>query len=154
MVYRLICVGLVLAFPFFMIASAQASYCGPGVCAPPLKVPVYGNAAPGMMPPPPMAGPAMAGPRPMAGCFPQPCPPPSCGPDEGFNPIAKLFSVITFPFRLIGSAFTKKQCEQNFCAPQGCMPLAPPCGPPPVTKCKPGPMQKAPVFGYGPMGYN
>ncbi len=154
MVVRLICIGIVLAFPFFLIGAAQANPCGPEMCAPPLKVPVYGR--PGMMPMQPgapMPGPAMAGPRP-AGCLP-PCPMPACGPDEGgFNPISALFSAITFPFRMIGSAFSKRQsCEPPTCMPAGCAPMMAPCGPPPVTKCKPGPMQKGAAYGYSPMGY-
>ncbi len=155
MVVRLICIGLVLAFPFVAMGSAQASPCGPQMCAPPLKVPVYGR--PGMPPMPPgpmMAGPAMAGPRPLPGCLP-PCPPPACGLNEGgFNPASALFSVITFPFRVIAGIFSKRQsCEPPMCMPSGCAPMMPPCGPPPVTKCKPGPMHGGTAYGYSPMGY-
>ena len=158
MVIRLICIGLLLAFPFVVIGSAQAAHCGPDFCAPPMKVPVYGHPGAGMQPMPPgmpMRGPQMAGPRPMAGCCPPPCPPPACGPaEEGFHPVRALFSVITFPFRMIGSAFSKRQgCEQPTCMPAGCVPMMPACGPPPISKCKPGPMPKAAAFGYSPMGY-
>lgn len=158
MVFRVICIGLLMVLPFVAVSSSQAAHCGPDFCAPPMKAPMYGKPGAGMSPLPlgaPMGGPAMAGPRPMAGYCAPPCAPPACEPAVGgFNPISALFSAITFPFRLIGSAFTKRQgCEPPTCMPAGCVPMMPPCGPPPIAKCKPGAMPRPAAFGYSPMGH-
>jgi hypothetical protein len=148
--YSVLCLAIIMAFTNPGIS--EAAYCGPNGCAPVnFRAP-----APGPMPMPmPVPGPAM-GPAPM-GCLPNcppPCPPPACGPTmgSGFNPLSAIFSVIAFPFKLIGGAFSNRQeCAPMMCPPPGCMPMCMPnCGPQPITKCK---APKRAAFAPGPMGY-
>lgn len=137
-------------------AASSAAYCGPMGCPPP-KVAFNGPVpAPAPMPALSMPGPVCR-PAPMA-CMPNcapTCAPPTCGPSTGcgFNPVSAIFSVIAFPFKLIGGIFSGRQdCRPAMCPPPCCMPMMsmPDCGPAPITKCKPaGRAAMAP----GPMGY-
>jgi hypothetical protein len=131
---------------------AMASYCGPMGCPPQKDM---APPMPGFQPMPMQA--AMPVPGPMMGApnCPPPCPPPMCGPKQGdgFNPLSAIFSVITFPFRLLGG-LSSNNC-QPMCPPPSCVPMcAPQCGPPPITKCKPeGLPKRASAVKYSPMGY-
>jgi hypothetical protein len=132
MVTRIVClVACVAVLLAVTHVPANAAYCGPMGCPP--QVPVCG-------PPAPVCPPAPCGPAPMS-CMPNTlpvCRPPAYQPPSGcgFNPLRAVFSVITFPFRLIAGAMNRQDCQPPMCCPP------PPCMPvcaPPAVKCKPGP---------------
>jgi hypothetical protein len=135
MVTRIVClVGCLTVLLAVTQVPANAAYCGPMGCQP--QVPVCG-------PPAPVCPPAPCGPSAMS-CMPN-CPPPcACPPSMcqqrsgcGFNPLRAVFSVITFPFRLIARAVNRQDCQPQppmYCPPPGCMPVYSP----PAVKCRPG----------------
>jgi hypothetical protein len=151
MVARIICACLsfLLLIAFTGPITALADYPRPVKWAAP--------AGPAMVPASPYAAPLMVGPGPAANAsnVMPPCPPPPYRLPAGcsFNPLSAVVSVLTLPFRLLGSAVTGLgRHRAQPCVPVQYMPMPqclPPC-PQPMAKCRPVGMPTA-AYGNAPM---